>query len=137
MYIPVYIYPPWAVVVAAAVQRLQSRSAVDGDRRGRSHVRIGRGVGSEPVKVPSQLVELELLGDGSIDPVHVSRSRHIERRYLKTLEWVSEGKIVVKYKNTKENRADMFTKALDQATFEEPAGSIMGWAHRLLPVAHG
>ena len=59
-------------VVAAAAQRLQSRSAVDGDRRGRSHVRIGRGVGSEPVKVPSQLVELELLGDGSIDPVHVS-----------------------------------------------------------------
>ena len=29
---------------------------------------------------------------------------------LKILEWVSEGKIVVKYKNTKENRADMFTR---------------------------
>ena len=44
---------------------------------------------------------------------------------LKILEWVSEGKIVVKYKNTKEKRADMFTKALDQSTFEEHAGSIM------------
>ena len=54
---------------------------------------------------------------------------------LKILEWVSEGKIVVKYKNTKEKRADMFTKALDQSTFEEHAGSIMGLAHRPLPVA--
>ena len=30
----------------------------------------------------------------------LSRSRHIERRYLKILEWVAEGKIIVKYKNT-------------------------------------
>ena len=57
----------------------------------------------------------------------LSRSRHIERRYLKILEWVAEGKISVKYKNTKENRADMFTKPLENALFNEHAGAIMGW----------
>ena len=57
----------------------------------------------------------------------LSRSRHIERRYLKILEWVAEGKIIVKYKNTKENRADMFTKPLENALFNEHAGAIMGW----------
>ena len=50
----------------------------------------------------------------------LARSRHIERRYLKMQEWVAEGKIKVKYINTDENRADMFTKPLDRATFEKP-----------------
>ena len=57
----------------------------------------------------------------------LARSRHIERRYLKMQEWVAEGKIQVKYINTDENRADMFTKPLDRATFECHAGKIMGW----------
>ena len=52
---------------------------------------------------------------------------HIERRYLKLQEWVAEGKIKVKYIKTDENRADMFTKPLDRATFEYHAGGIMGW----------
>jgi hypothetical protein len=30
-------------------------------------------------------------------------------------------------KNTKENRADMFTKPLENALFNEHAGAIMGW----------
>ena len=47
--------------------------------------------------------------------------------YLKILEWVAEGKITVKYKNTKENRADMFTKPLENASFSEHASAIMGW----------
>ena len=55
------------------------------------------------------------------------RSRHIERRYLKILEWVAEGKIIVKYKNTKENHADMFTKPLESAVFDSHAGAIMGF----------
>jgi hypothetical protein len=57
----------------------------------------------------------------------LSRSRHIERRYLKILEWVAEGKLIVKYKNTKENRADMFTKPLESAAFDLHAGAIMGF----------
>ena len=58
----------------------------------------------------------------------LARSRHIDRRYLKILEWVAEGKITVKYKNTKENRADMFTiKPLENASFSEHASAIMGW----------
>ena len=57
----------------------------------------------------------------------LARSRHIERRYLKLQEWVAEGNIKVKYIKTNENRADMFTKPLDRATFEYHAGGIMGW----------
>ena len=57
----------------------------------------------------------------------LSRSRHIERRYLKILEWVAEGKLVVKYKNTKENHADMFTKPLESAAFDLHVGAIMGF----------
>ena len=57
----------------------------------------------------------------------LARSRHIERRYLKMQEWVAEGKIKVKYIKTDDNRADMFTKPLDRATFEGHAAGIMGW----------
>ena len=57
----------------------------------------------------------------------LARSRHIERRYLKMQEWVAEGKVKVKYIKTDENRADMFTKPLDRATFEGHASGIMGW----------
>ena len=48
----------------------------------------------------------------------LARSRHIERRYLKLQEWVAEGKIAVKYVNTNENRADLFTKPLGPDAFE-------------------
>ena len=43
----------------------------------------------------------------------LSRSRHIERRYLKILEWVAEGKIIVKYKNTKENHVHQAPRKRD------------------------
>ena len=57
----------------------------------------------------------------------LSRSRHIERRYLKIQEWVAEGKIKVMYINTTQNRADMFTKPLEREVFERHASAIMGW----------
>ena len=60
-------------------------------------------------------------------PRVASRGREVERRYLKMQEWDAEGKIKVKYIKTDENRADMFTKPLDRATFEEHAAGIMGW----------
>ena len=66
----------------------------------------------------------------------LARSRHIERRYLKMQEWVAEGKIKVKYINTDENRADMFTKPLDRATFEKHASGIMGWVPSTPKVAN-
>ena len=53
------------------------------------------------------------------------RSRHIERRYLKIREWVAEGHLVVKYKNTADNRADMFTKPLVAEDFCRHRDAIM------------
>jgi hypothetical protein len=54
------------------------------------------------------------------------RSRHIERRYLKIREWVAEGHIVVKYKSTRDNHADLFTKPLAPDDFERHVDAIMG-----------
>jgi hypothetical protein len=54
------------------------------------------------------------------------RSRHIERRYLKIREWVAEGHIVVKYKNTTDNHADLFTKPLAPADFARHVDAVMG-----------
>ncbi len=54
------------------------------------------------------------------------RSRHIERRYLKIREWVAEGHIVVKYMNTTDNHADLFTKPLAPADFSRHVDAIMG-----------
>ena len=58
----------------------------------------------------------------------LARSRHIDRRYLKIQEWVAEGLIRVVYKQTDQNRADMFTKPLDREPFERHAMSIMGFS---------
>ena len=54
------------------------------------------------------------------------RSHHIERRYLKIREWVVEGHIVVKYMNTTDNHADLFTKPLAPADFSRHVDAIMG-----------
>ena len=53
------------------------------------------------------------------------RSRHIERRYLKVRELVAQGDIIVKYRETSENPADMLTKPLDAATFSKHAATLM------------
>ena len=55
----------------------------------------------------------------------LSRSRHIERRYLKIQEWVAEGNIKVKYINTTQNRADMLTKPFEREVFEKHASAIV------------
>ena len=54
------------------------------------------------------------------------RSRHIERRYLKIREWVAQGHIVVKFKPTAENHADMCTKALAKEPFNTHVDAVMG-----------
>jgi hypothetical protein len=53
------------------------------------------------------------------------RSRHIERRYLKVRELVAQGDIIVKYRETSENPADMLTKPLDAATFKKHSDTLM------------
>ena len=53
------------------------------------------------------------------------RSRHIERRFLKVQEWVEKGEIVVRYRNTTEQRADLMTKPLSEAVHEGHVGALM------------
>ena len=55
-----------------------------------------------------------------------SRSRHIERRYLKLREWVAAGHIDVRYKNTEDNRADLFTKPLMPEPFCRHRDALSG-----------
>jgi hypothetical protein len=54
------------------------------------------------------------------------RTRHIDRRHLKIREWVAEGHLVVKYKNTNDNHADVFTKPLKSEAFRHHIDAIMG-----------
>ena len=53
------------------------------------------------------------------------RSRHVERRYLKVRELVAQGDIVVRYRETSENPADVLTKPLDAATFNKHVATLM------------
>ena len=55
-----------------------------------------------------------------------TRSRHIQRRYLKIREWVAEGHIVVKFKPTEYNRADLFTKPMAPDAFRSHVSALMG-----------
>ena len=54
------------------------------------------------------------------------RSRHIDRRFFKVRELVARGTIDVQKVDTKLNRADFLTKALDEATFLRHRASTMG-----------
>ena len=76
------------------------------------------------VSVESGAVELSKQRESA------QRSRHIERRYLKIRDWVAEGHIVVKYKNTTDNRADVFTKPLAAEDFDRHMNSLMGMPAR-------
>jgi len=61
----------------------------------------------------------------SKDMKSCKRSRHIERRYLKVRELVAQGHIVVKYKPTADNRADVLTKPLPPAVHRAHADALM------------
>ena len=63
------------------------------------------------------------------------RSRHIERRYLKIREWVAQGEIVVKYKETDANTADVLTKSLERVPFERHCATLGGTAAAVAAVA--
>jgi hypothetical protein len=54
------------------------------------------------------------------------RSRHVERRHLKIREWVHQGEITVKYRETAHNHADLLTKPLDVTTYRRHADAMFG-----------
>ena len=53
------------------------------------------------------------------------RSRHVERRYLKVRELVHSGDIVVRYRSTDLNHADLLTKPLDADNFKRHVDGLM------------
>ena len=68
-------------------------------------------------------VEVETDNKGAYDLCHrytsAQHSRHIERKLYKMRELRGAGKVTVKYLETKENTADLFTKVLDRQPFEK------------------
>lgn len=53
------------------------------------------------------------------NPTFHAKTKHIEGKYHFIRERVLEGEISVKYINTLDNPADMFTKQLTRAMFEQ------------------
>jgi len=61
------------------------------------------------------------------------RSRHIERRYLKVRELVAQGHIVVKYKPTADNHADVLTKPLPRDVHERHVSALLNFTNGTPP----
>lgn len=59
------------------------------------------------------------------NPVHHQRSKHISVRCFFIRDVVKAGMIVIRYVNTKENHADIFTKPVTIATFLELVKLLM------------
>ena len=87
-----------------------------------------------PVLIPSTSLPLPpttIFGDNqganalSKNPVDHRRTKHIHIRHHYIRELITNGEIVVKYVNTKDNVADVFTKGLDRKSHEKFC-SLMG-----------
>ena len=76
-----------------------------------------------------ETVEVETDNKGAHDLCHrytsAQHSRHIERKLFKMRELRGAGKVVVKYIETNKNTADLFTKVLARAPFEEHRRTVM------------
>ena len=76
-----------------------------------------------------ETVEVETDNKGAHDLCHrytsAQHSRHIERKLFKMRELRGAGKVVVKYIETTKNTADLFTKVLPRAPFEEHRRTVM------------
>jgi hypothetical protein len=55
------------------------------------------------------------------------RTKHLNVKYLHFREEVRKGTISIYHVGTKEQVADIFTKALDEGLFEKFRKAIMGW----------
>ena len=53
------------------------------------------------------------------------RTKHIKLKYDWIKEQIEEKEVIVSYKNTKDNLADMFTKVLPRQAFEKFISYIM------------
>jgi len=58
-------------------------------------------------------------------PFNMRRTRHIEIRHMKVLEWIRAGLISLEYVPSADNLADFFTKAARRAVFVSNRDSIM------------
>ena len=54
------------------------------------------------------------------------RSRHVDRRYFKVRELMSEGAVVVEHIDTKLNTADLLTKSLPSDAFTRHRATALG-----------
>jgi hypothetical protein len=64
----------------------------------------------------------------SRNPGEFSKSKHIDTRYHFVREQVEAGTIVLKKVDTKDNLADVFTKALDKTQYQKIISNIMHYA---------
>ena len=60
----------------------------------------------------------------SKNPIHHSRTKHIEIRHHFIREHVLKGDVALEYVNTKEQLADIFTKPLDREQFSKIRGEL-------------
>ena len=73
-----------------------------------------------PQEEPSKLyVDNSGAVELSRDRKSCHRSRHVDRRYFKVRELVAEGHLSVEHIDTKENSADLLTKALSREVYNK------------------
>jgi hypothetical protein len=56
-----------------------------------------------------------------------SRTKHINVKYHHFRQYVARGEVTIHYVETKNQRADIFTKPLAESDFQRHRESIMGW----------
>ena len=67
-----------------------------------------------PVKTPVETAYIDNIGAGFIaqNDVNNSKTKHIDIRYHLVRDWIAKGTIELYHVDSKDNRADIFTKAL-------------------------
>ena len=67
-----------------------------------------------PVKTPVETTYIDNIGAGFIaqNDVNNSKTKHIDIRYHLVRDWIAKGTIELYHVDSKDNRADIFTKAL-------------------------